>query len=1015
MADDDNVAAVERRTVMQVSGILFAGAGVVPAGATSGTSSDTSDEPADEPIPVEDATDLQAINDQPDADYELQNDIEIDISFTPIEDFSGTLDGNEHRIFDFGLDEPSSSFTALFETVTGDGTIKDLHMRGVDVTGDNYTAGLVAENQGEVKRCSVSGEVTSEYDGPLTAAYVGGLVGSNEGGLIEESFSTARVRAPNYHAGGFCGRNEGTIRDCYSMGDVTASHEAGGFTRDNWDVIETSFSTDIPASPGRPAGFVAEVGTSFGDSMEDCYWDEQAAGFGETYSDAMPLATDQMTGEAASDFLEGFDFDEVWATVEGGYPVLQSVDDTLQLDARPEQRHDALEQLAGDGSAADPYQLETQTDLLLVESDPIAFFTLQNDITLDDDVDTLGAFQGVFDGQQHTISGLTIDKPDASDVGFFTVLWDSALVQDLHLRDVDLTGDEQVGGVAGNNYGRIKRCSASGEVTAESGSTFTKVGGLVGEHSARVIEESFSTTRVRHVSSGRQCGGLVGRNDSEIRNCYALGDVTGHNWVGGFVGNNVDTIETSFSTDIVRASSDFGGFTGNITSTTMTTDCYWDEEAAAFGETAGEADGLPTAQMSGDDASTFLTGFDFETVWTTVDDGYPVLQSIDETLQLDARPEQRHDALPQLTGDGSAAEPYQIETQAGLSVVDSDPIAFVTLHDDIVLDDEFERVETFQGVFDGHHHVIWGLTIDEPEGSSPAGLFTRCEFPATVRRVHLRGVAVTGGDEVGALVGFNEGDISRCSTDGTVTTTGNEFDPDAGGLVGYHAAGLIEESFATAQVGDERDCGGLVGTNADEIANCYAIGDVVNGSTGGGFAGTNAGEIEMSYAASSVDIEEGHGGFAGDAGVETDCYWDTEASGTDETAGDATGRTTEEMTGADAPVFLSSFDFDEVWTTVEEPDDYPALQWEDQLEVEPPALPGAEQPPQDLNGDGLYEDIDGDGEFTIFDVQALFNNLESPIVQSLPGAFNFNEDENPTEVTIFDVQGLFNRLATQDE
>jgi hypothetical protein len=76
----------------------------------------------------------------------------------------------------------------------------------------------------------------------------------------------------------------------------------------------------------------------------------------------------------------------------------------------------------------------------------------------------------------------------------------------------------------------------------------------------------------------------------------------------------------------------------------------------------------------------------------------------------------------------------------------------------------------------------------------------------------------------------------------------------------------------------------------------------------------------------------------------------------------------------------------------------------------PAPLPGFDNPPTDPNGDRLYEDIDGDGTFDIFDVQALFNGLESNVVQNNPEAFNFNEDDNPTEVTIFDIQGLFDRL-----
>jgi subtilisin family serine protease len=71
---------------------------------------------------------------------------------------------------------------------------------------------------------------------------------------------------------------------------------------------------------------------------------------------------------------------------------------------------------------------------------------------------------------------------------------------------------------------------------------------------------------------------------------------------------------------------------------------------------------------------------------------------------------------------------------------------------------------------------------------------------------------------------------------------------------------------------------------------------------------------------------------------------------------------------------------------------------------------GGGGPATDTNSDGLLDDIDGDESFDIFDVQALFNGLESDAVQDNPGLFNFNDDEDPDEVTIFDVQGLFNEL-----
>ena len=65
---------------------------------------------------------------------------------------------------------------------------------------------------------------------------------------------------------------------------------------------------------------------------------------------------------------------------------------------------------------------------------------------------------------------------------------------------------------------------------------------------------------------------------------------------------------------------------------------------------------------------------------------------------------------------------------------------------------------------------------------------------------------------------------------------------------------------------------------------------------------------------------------------------------------------------------------------------------------------------KDPDNDGVYEDINGDGEVDVFDVQALYSNLDTDTVQNYPEAFNFAGDDNPTEVTIFDVQALFRDL-----
>ncbi|MFW6006267.1 MAG: dockerin type I domain-containing protein, partial [Candidatus Bipolaricaulota bacterium] len=49
-------------------------------------------------------------------------------------------------------------------------------------------------------------------------------------------------------------------------------------------------------------------------------------------------------------------------------------------------------------------------------------------------------------------------------------------------------------------------------------------------------------------------------------------------------------------------------------------------------------------------------------------------------------------------------------------------------------------------------------------------------------------------------------------------------------------------------------------------------------------------------------------------------------------------------------------------------------------------------PPTDPNGDGMYEDIDGDGEVTETDAFLLAFNLDSPALQNNPELFDFNRD-----------------------
>jgi hypothetical protein len=75
------------------------------------------------------------------------------------------------------------------------------------------------------------------------------------------------------------------------------------------------------------------------------------------------------------------------------------------------------------------------------------------------------------------------------------------------------------------------------------------------------------------------------------------------------------------------------------------------------------------------------------------------------------------------------------------------------------------------------------------------------------------------------------------------------------------------------------------------------------------------------------------------------------------------------------------------------------------VEFTPPAVNDEQDLPGDVDGDGLYEDVNGDGDVDSGDAQSLFANRESDAIQNNAGAFDFNDDG---AVNVGDAQALFN-------
>jgi hypothetical protein len=235
----------------------------------------------------------------------------------------------------------------------------------------------------------------------------------------------------------------------------------------------------------------------------------------------------------------------------------------------------------GTGELNNPYQITTAEDLMLLGDSPEDYdkhFILTADIDLDPNLpgrkvfdraliapDTNDVtseiegipFDGVFDGNGHTISHLTIEG--IGNLGLFGHLAPGSEVSDLHVVGVNITGSKWViGGLVGYSDGNVARCYSTGTVSGNG-----MVGGLVGNNGGNVTDCNSSA-----VASGAVwgVGGLLGANHGSMARCYGNGMVSGDRIIGGLIGSNSGfhegTIRDSHSDAEVQGNSSVGGVLG---------------------------------------------------------------------------------------------------------------------------------------------------------------------------------------------------------------------------------------------------------------------------------------------------------------------------------------------------------------------------------------------------------------------------------------------------------------------
>jgi len=286
----------------------------------------------------------------------------------------------------------------------------------------------------------------------------------------------------------------------------------------------------------------------------------------------------------------------------------------------------------GSGTAGDPYRIATAADLMALGETPADYdqhFVLTADIDLDPNlpgrkvfdkaviapVSLLDVepyvegtpFRGVFDGQGHRILHLTIRGTAC--LGLFGHLDSPAQVWHLRLEEVDVRGEDHIGGLAGVSLGAtVTAVGSSGSVSGD----WRSIGGLIGYNEWGHITDSHSSADVR---GEVQVGGLVGAEMmGSIARCYSTGLVRGDSdGAGGLVGEvSGGSIVGSHSTGVVTGWLHVGGLVGYNYWGFITTS-YYDPPAAGdgiFSVTGGEFVGGLVGSTNGscDIVASYSTG-----------------------------------------------------------------------------------------------------------------------------------------------------------------------------------------------------------------------------------------------------------------------------------------------------------------------------------------------------------------------------------------------------------------------
>lgn len=204
-------------------------------------------------------------------------------------------------------------------------------------------------------------------------------------------------------------------------------------------------------------------------------------------------------------------------------------------------------------------------------------------------------FKGTYDGNNKTISNLTVNAPNSNYQGLFGYT-SKAVIKNVTLANCNITGKQYTGGIVGyaSTSTAIENCHVNGNINATA-SDASEHGGIVGSATATSITNCTVTGTISTSVSNDNYGGIVGaaNYDVVITSCENAAKISGDGQKhGGIVGrdnNGSNKFKYCLNTGVVKGNQYVGAIAGERYSPSNFDHCYYSNQSTikAFGTSSG--------------------------------------------------------------------------------------------------------------------------------------------------------------------------------------------------------------------------------------------------------------------------------------------------------------------------------------------------------------------------------------------------------------------------------------------